>query len=79
MKIIHKVEKFTSQTQDRKFGLHLTDMTVQEYENIRVLLQTIFKYGQFDNSEELSKQTSVTHSYTDITFYDSNRIQDFNI
>jgi hypothetical protein len=79
MKILHKIEKFPSQIQERRFGLHLTDMNVQEYDNIRSLLHTIFKYGQFDNREDLVKQSGVTHSLSNVTVYDSNRITDFNI
>lgn len=79
MKILHKIEKFPSQIQERRFGLHLTDMNIQEYENIRSLLHTIFKYGQFNNCEDLAKQSGVMHSLSNVSVYDSNRIQDFNI
>lgn len=79
MKIQHKIEKFPSQIEERRFGIHLTNMSIQEYEKIRVLLHTIFKYCQYEDNSELLKQVDVNFTLNNVSIYDSNRIQDFNI
>ena len=48
------------------YGIHLTELTATELDNIRILLQTIFRYGQFKDALTLTKQISLNNVSTAI-------------
>lgn len=50
-------------TNQSKFGINISDMTSVELDQIRILLKTIFDYGQFSNSFNLSQQLNFAKAY----------------
>ena len=79
MKIQHKIERFTS-TEDIKFGLYFSDLTPKEYENLRCLILSILKYGQFqDNINRISYQNDLLKAFDGINIYDSQRVTNYEI
>lgn len=44
---------------EKNFEINFVDMDSKEFDQLRVFLQYIFKYGQFKDSDELAKDLSL--------------------
>lgn len=60
MKIIQEVDIKSSEKNPTN-AIHIVGMTPAEFDSLRILLKTVFTYGQFSNSPNLADDLSLGH------------------
>lgn len=55
MKIVYDVDI----KEGNSSSISFTELTAQEFDNLRILFKTILDYGQFDESKRLSEELSL--------------------